>query len=115
MNHTAIIRSESQRQYDRRSFILGKLDDRHFGALNADEHALGLNGYCLDALDTIPAGGMESDTPNPRNPARGRPRGGRQTHCVRGHTLAELRELEALASRLVAEILAEEAATRASA
>lgn len=98
MRHTAITHRESERPYKNRSYVSSDLDDRHFDALNEDDHVFGLNGYCLDALDEIPAGGMRHA---PMWPA--------QTFAVRGMSLAELQERDALAEQLIAEILAEEA------
>jgi hypothetical protein len=40
----------------RNTSVQTELDDAHFNAMNIDEHVLALNGYCLDALDQIPAG-----------------------------------------------------------
>lgn len=97
MNHLAVIEAESIRLYRLRSYILADLDDRHFEALNTDGHVIALNGYCLDALDDLPRGSMSTCM--------------RKTaidFITRGSTLAEQQEREALAERLIAEILAEE-------
>lgn len=111
MNHTGIVEHESERVYRERAFILHKLDDQHFEALNPEGHVLGLNGYCLDALDHMPAGGMEEDAPGPVFHSRGYSNRGRQLEICRGLTMENIREREALAARLIAEILAEEAHT----
>lgn len=98
MNHAAIVAEESERTYRQRSFMLAKLDQRHFDALNHDGHVLGLNGYCLDAMSEVPAGCMKTAS---RWPA--------QHYALRGVSLAEQQAREALAARLIAEILAEAA------
>lgn len=108
MNHKAICDHEAERAYRQRAYIMHELEDSHFDALNPDGHVFGLNGYCLDALDYIPGGGMEADTPGPVFYARGWEKRGRQIECVRGVSLSEIREREALAERLIGEILAEE-------
>lgn len=97
MNHKAIVQHESERPYTQRTFQCWKLDRYHFDALNTGGTVLDLNGYCLDALDEIPAGCMR--------PIAWRPA---QHYVVRGVSLAEQQALEALADELIAEIIAEE-------
>lgn len=97
MNHPSIIEHESMRLYRNRSYILSDLDDRHFEALNTDGHVIGLNGYCIDALDDVPSGSM---TWIARWPAI--------NFVDRESTFVEREVREALAKQLVAEILAEE-------
>ena len=97
MNHPSIITYESERPYSLRSYILGSLESAHADAACECAMLHGLNGYCLDALDEIPAGSM---VPIFERPA--------QAYAVRGMTHAELMEREALAEQLIAEILAEE-------
>lgn len=97
MNHAAIVQAESERFYGHRAYVLGRLDQRHFDALNPGGHVLALNGYCLDAIDPVPSGCMTSCA---RMPTIGT--------NERGISEAERRERAALADRLIAEILAEE-------
>lgn len=96
--HEAIVAAESMRFYERRRYTMYQVDDRHFHALNPDGHILGLNGYCLDAIEEIPAGGMSSCARMPTI----------QT-VVRGTdwSYALQREREDFANRLIDEILAE--------
>jgi len=101
MNHAAIIAAESERPYQNRAYTLGLIDQRHFDALNPGGLVLSLNGYCLDALDELPAGCMCQFV---RHPA--------QHYVTRGVSLAEQQDREALAKQLIAEILAEEAANK---
>lgn len=101
MNHQSIVAHESERIYRHRAYILARLDDRHFSALNEEGHVLGLNGYCLDALDYLPAGGMRADK-------IGYHSHGQQTEAVRGRTTDEIRKREVLAAQLIAEILFDE-------
>lgn len=97
MNHAAIVANESLRLYRLRSYILSDLDDRHFEALNEGDHVVVLNGYCLDALDQTPRGSMSNCARWPS-----------MDFNTRGMSWAEHKEREALAERLIAEILAEE-------
>lgn len=81
----------------RRSSALGaKLDTRHQGDAQ--------RGYCLDALDHVPAGAMQASG---TEAGRAWPRA---QWCERGTSLEEVAAREALANALVDEILAEEAA-----
>jgi hypothetical protein len=105
MNHASIIKHEAERAYRQRAYVLADIDQRHFDALNHDDHVLGLNGYCIDALDYMPAGGMQADTPVPVFHARSHGERGRQSECVRGMTISDIRERETLAARLIAEII----------
>lgn len=109
MNHAAIVKHESERIARQRSYILAYLDDRHFEAFNDDQCSTSfLNGYSIDALEYLPAGGMESDAwPHDRS----RPTRGRQLEVCRGYTMEDLKERSELADRLIAEIMAEEAAS----
>ena len=102
MNHAAIVQHESQQPYRNRNYVLALLDDRHFDALNTDNHVSDLNGYCLDALDEIPAGCMRQFV---RWPAQG--------YVTRGVSLAEQQKRDAVAERLIAELMAEESTTAA--
>lgn len=97
MNHAAIIEHEAARPYTQRTTLYSDLDQRHFDALNPGGQIIVLWGYNLDALSEIPAGSMRQCG---RLPA--------QHFVIRGRSLAEQQKLEALAERLVAEILAEE-------
>lgn len=97
MNHASIVAAESERLYSHRNYVLGRLDQRHFDALNPGAHVLGLNGYCLDALDDTPMGCMVGCA---RYPA--------QAFTARGLSWADMEQRRALAERLVAEILLEE-------
>lgn len=100
MNHRAIVAHESARLASHRGYALSELDPRVFAALNPDGHVLGLNGYCMDAPEYLPTGCMTSCCDMPTM----------QT-IERGTTMAQQRAREALAERLIAEILAEEAAS----
>ena len=98
----------AMQDYRNRDFVLHYLDDRHFNALNAMDVAdactvhLATTG-CLDALDLMPAGSMVSLR---RGDAPGNFYD--QSQCVRGRTLAELQQREALAARLIDELLSQE-------
>lgn len=96
MNHTSICDHESMRPYRQRAYQIHKIDMDHFEALNKGGHVLSLNGYCLDAIDEIPAGCMDQFMNRPA-----------QHHVRRGVSLAEQQEMEAYASKLIAEVLAE--------
>lgn len=96
-HHRNIVEFESSQTYRNRSYISHKLDSGHFEALNTDGHATTLNGYCLDALDDLPAGGMESFVNRPA-----------QIRNSRGYSAQEIRERNDLAEKLIDEILAEE-------
>lgn len=103
MNHKAICQHEGERLYRLRAYMSHQLDNSVFEGLLNGGHDLGMQGYCLDALDEHPAGSMHADTSRYRpTPYQG--------HTVRGLTLADLQAREALASELVAQILAEEKA-----
>jgi hypothetical protein len=53
-DHKGVLDEESSRLYRTRAFaLIGNLADRHSDS--------GMNGYCLDALDELPAGGMVAD------------------------------------------------------
>lgn len=97
MNHRSIVQHESDRVYKQRGWTTRHLDWEHFAELNKGAHVIELQGYCIDAVDEIPGGCMVQFV---RRPA--------QYHVTRGVSLAEHREREALAQRLVDEILAEE-------
>ena len=97
MNHQAVIQSESERPYGNRQYILGRVDRSTFDALNQGGHVLALNGYCLDAIDELPAGCMRK--------CIGRPG---QHYVIRGVSLKEQEDREALAQQLIDEILKEE-------
>lgn len=75
MQHRNVVKAQGRRVYAERSFIGHRLDDAHFSALNAaevrraEDGALfevapaainSVNGYCLDAPDSIPQGCMGS-------------------------------------------------------
>ena len=96
--HLSIVDTESNRSYDLRRNIWWALDTEYFNALNTDGHVIGLNGYCLDALNEVPAGGMISA-----------PRHGRQQVSLRTLTLAEVNMIKARIEEMVDEILKEEA------
>lgn len=119
MNHAAIVQAESERIYSNRNYVLHLLDGMHFAVLNQtqvwrDEHGtlhevapapvLALNGYCLDALDESPAGGMQSAEKNLQHWRRQ----GYQLFTVRGLLLQDLVDRAALAEQLINEILKEE-------
>lgn len=97
VNHRSVCDHEAGRFYGHRNYVLGCLDQGHFDALNPGGHVLGLNGYCLDAIDPVPAGCMTSCARMP-------------TMYVndRGVSEVERQERNALAARLIAEILEEE-------
>lgn len=95
--HAAIVQAESERFYDRRRYIMWQLDDRHFEALNPGGLVLDLNGYCLDALEEVPAGCMTSCARMPTMHVN-----------ERGVSEAERRKRDEIAKRIVAEILAEQ-------
>jgi hypothetical protein len=98
MRHAGImLEHESARPYRNRGYVLTQLDLRHFVALNPGNQVSALNGYCLDALDEIPAGCMTQFV--------GRPA---QHYVCRGISLAEQQERNALAKKLVADVLAAE-------
>jgi hypothetical protein len=85
--------------YRNRDYVLCSLDNKVFDILNEGTEGdfLMFTG-CLDALEQIPSGSMVSTGARYYD----------QGMTVRGSTLLELEEREALASRLIAEILAEE-------
>lgn len=101
--------------YYNRSFMLHQLDRRHFDALNQTQvyrdaqgtlHEAGpaavqfYNGYCLDAIDSIPGGSMCGPKCGPI-----------QTYVQRndlGTSPEDRRWREQFAARLIAEIMAEE-------
>ncbi len=97
MNHPGIIKFESERLYNNRNYVFSELDDRHFDALNQDGHVCALNGYCLDALEEMPGGSMSTVLKTPAI-----------LFTVRGLSLKEIQDRNALAEQLIAEILAEE-------
>lgn len=106
MNHQAIIQHEGERLYRLRAYVSHQLEESVFLGLLDGGHDMGLQGYCLDALDEHPAGSMHADTSRYRpTPYQG--------HTVRALTWQDLQEREALACELVAQILAEEAAEKA--
>jgi hypothetical protein len=96
MNHAALVADEALRHYRNRSYIGGLLDRGFFLALNPGAHVCGLDGYCLDATEYIPAGGMHDAARMPT-----------QTTMPRGYSLADVQRLERIADELIAEILAE--------
>ena len=96
MNHKAIIQHESGIEYQRRNYVLHLLDDHHFSSLNGGGHALGLNGYCLDAPRSMPAGCTEQGHLHPA-----------MQSVERGVTLAEKKAREREVGRIVSEIIAE--------
>lgn len=118
MNHAAIVDCESTRVYQNRNYISSKLDGTVFAILNQtpvwrDERGtlhevapapiLALNGYCLDAPDELPAGGMQGAAADD-SWFKGR---GFQLHTERGRTLKELEDRATLIERLVNKIIAE--------
>lgn len=97
-NHKGVIEEESTRPYKTRAFaLIGQLDDQHSQS--------GMNGYCLDALNELPAGGMVADAMAANPQWRSWPRAIR---LERGVSLQEVRERERIAENLINEILAEE-------
>lgn len=94
MDHINVIEFESEAPYKWRRLALILLLDK-------DHSDRGFNGYCLDALDEIPAGGMQSDCID-----RGWPR---PLRCKRGVSLAEVQHRNAIADEIIDEILREEA------
>ena len=97
MNHQAIVQSESERSYSNRQYILGCIDQSTFDALNPGGHVLALNGYCLDAIDELPAGCMRKCIGGPG-----------QYYVSRSVSLKEQNDRCTLAKRLIDEILKEE-------
>lgn len=95
MNHAGVIQHESEQVYRNRGYALAELDDRHFDALNAGAHVLCLNGYCLDAIDVLPAGSMIAGHHYPS-----------QACVSRGVSLFEQQEMDAEMAHLLDEILA---------
>ena len=89
-------------QYRNRDYVQHLLDDRHFDALNALDNnqacalAMATTG-CIDGLDYIPAGAMESCD-----------RWYDQKLCCREFSTAEVEERNKLADQLIAELLAEQ-------
>lgn len=57
MNHARQVLYEGQRAYRVRSHCTHLLDERTQDMLQHDQ---GSNGYCLDALEDLPAGSMAS-------------------------------------------------------
>lgn len=125
LRHANIVAHESERLYDHRAFISHLLDERHFDALNVspcrrDSHGYLvetgpaavslLNGYCIDALDHIPAGAMQAEAQNDYERRRGRGERGTQCFASRGQSLAEVEACKALMDELIAEILRERGA-----
>lgn len=90
-DHASITRHQGDQAYRNRGYITSRLDDRHFEELLHGGFDLDLNGYCLDALDQIPAGCMNSHS--------GRPV---QTLVTRGITLREQLAID----EMIADILA---------
>lgn len=98
MNHAAICDAEAQRPYTNRAYVgVYGIDHATFGALNQDGHVLALAGYCLDALDEVPAGCMCQFANHPA-----------QHYVSRGVSLKEQEARRALAKRLIEEVVAEE-------
>lgn len=101
MNHRSLVERESERQYRLRSNCARqRIDNNWFGLLNPDDYVSGLDGYCLDALDHVPCGGMAS-----------LPRGfglPTQVTIPRGLTLSEHQEQLRIVDELIDEILAED-------
>lgn len=98
LDHARVVQYESELPYKQRNYVLAKIDDRHFEALVEGSHDLALNGYCLDALELLPAGCMVQGWRHPRQ------------LCVRRGTVPqELREREAAFAQLIAEIIEDEA------
>lgn len=106
MNHKSIIQHESERVYKMRNYVSHLLDQRQFEDMNQDAHVIQLNGYCLDAIDELPSGSMgvmggKSIYGFPARPV---------INCVpRGVSLKEKETRDALARKIIEEILAEEA------
>lgn len=63
MIHSQLVHVLGVRPYQERSYCLHLLDDQVFNLLNVDDHVLGVNGYCLDALEDLPVGCMAADDP----------------------------------------------------
>lgn len=108
MNHAAIVAFEGDSRLTHSRYILHQLDDAHFDALNPDGHVLGLNGYCLDAPDEMPAGSMLAMVSSDAERRRGR-RGdrGTQSLVIRGIGAAEIERQRKLVDELVDELLHE--------
>lgn len=86
-NHKGVLDEESSRLYRTRAFtLIGKLADGHSDS--------GKNGYCLDALDEMPAGGMVADAMAANPQWRTWPRAIR---FERGGSLQETRERDRFA------------------
>jgi len=97
-DHRGVVDEESSRPYRTRAFtLLGKLADGHSDS--------GKNGYCLDALDELPAGGMMADAIAGNANWRTWPRAIR---VERGVSLQEAHERDHIANIIIDEILAEE-------
>lgn len=105
MNHKSIVQHEGDRVYRIRSYQSGQLDRRVFTPLSSGDHSNGLNGYCLDAVDEVPAGGMRSawTTSMHDHPINA----GHQQHITRGVLMAELREIDEVAQQIISWILTE--------
>ena len=92
----------SLQQYRNRDYVQHLLDDRHFDVLNTlDKNqacalAMVTTG-CIDALDEIPAGAMESCD-----------RWYDQQLASREFSAAEIEERHTLAKQLIAELFAEQ-------
>lgn len=108
MNHAAIVEFESNLRLQHSRYILHRLDDSHFDALNPCGHVLGLNGYCLDAPDEMPAGSMLAMASTDAERRRGRrPERGTQSLVIRGIGAAEIERQRKLVDELIDELLTE--------
>lgn len=115
VRHRDVVKAEAGRVYAERSFIGHRLHEAHFAALNAakvrrDAHGAlyevspaainTVNGYCLDAPDSMPQGCMGSPCESPA-----------QMWVKRGVDWEEHQRRERLMQELIDEVLAERAAT----
>ena len=91
MNYIAKITEESERPYANRNRVSGFLDVDY--TIQHGEYIFGVNGYCLDALDELPAGCMTTFLSTPA-----------QKYVSRGRSIAEAVDREELAKKLIAEL-----------
>lgn len=108
MNHQGIVAFESDSRLQHSRYILHRLDDSHFNALNPGGHVLGLNGYCLDAPDEMPAGSMLAMASSDAERRRGRhAERGTQSLVIRGIGAAEIERQRKRIDELIDELLTE--------
>lgn len=91
-----IVLTESERINQERIYQSYKLDKSHFELLVCGSFDLDVNGYCLDAPENIPAGGMYVAAKMPT-----------QMWSIRSKTTDEIKELDAIAEKLINELMKE--------